>query len=313
MRVFVLAAVLGSSSVPVSPAQLPAFDAASVKSVSLASHPTFGNSGGPGTADPGRMHSCCVGMFSLLMRAFDVEIDQIIGPSWIMENMGPNLYQIDATMPAGTTRAQFQLMMKNLLVERFHLEVHRETRNFPGYELVVARDGPNLKESVAGPTAVVFDTPQTPKRRADGFIILPPGPQMLTSLGRGMVRVQMQEKPIGDLVKGLGRLIAQSLGADPTDFASRKARVTDKTGLTGKYDLTLEFSCEGCSGLGANMAIANGVADNSSVTAADTVNSRFPNIFMAFEKQIGLKLVKTRDIPLDVIVVDHVDKVPTGN
>jgi uncharacterized protein (TIGR03435 family) len=251
-------------------------------------------------------------MFSLLMRAYDVEIDQIIGPPWIMDNMGPNLYQIDATMPAGTTKARFQLMMQNLLVERFHLEIHRETRNFPGFELVVAKDGPKLKESASDPKAVVADPPQTPKRRADGSVILPPGPQMLTSLGRGMVRVQMQEKPIGDLVKGLGRLIAQSLGADPADFASRKARVIDKTGLTGKYDFTLEFSCEGCSGLGANMAMANGAAADSPA-AADTVGSALPNIFVAFEKQIGLKLVKTKDIPLDVIVVDHVDKIPTGN
>ena len=85
------------------------------------------------------------------MRAYDVEIDQIIGPSWIMENMGPNLYQIDATMSAGTTKAQFEFMMQNLLMERFHLEVHRETRSFPGYELVVARAGPKLRESPSAP------------------------------------------------------------------------------------------------------------------------------------------------------------------
>jgi uncharacterized protein (TIGR03435 family) len=312
MRVFIPVAVLGCLSAAVSLGQQPAFDVASVKSVNLATHPTFGNSGGPGTADPGRIRFCCVGMFSLLMRAYDVEIDQIIGPSWIMDNMGPNLYQVDATMSAGTTKAQFQLMMRNLLVERFHLEVHRETRNFPGYELVVAAGGPKLKESASESNAVVADTPQTPKRRADGSVIIPPGPQMWTSLGRGMVRVQIQEKPIGDLVKGMGRLVGQSLGADPTDFSSRKARIVDKTGLAGKYDFTLEFSCESCRGLGANIAMANGAAPDLPADA-DTVGGGPPNIFLALEKQIGLKLVKSKDIPLDVVVVDHVDKVPTGN
>ena len=312
MRMFVLAAVLSCLWRTVSLGQQPTFEVASVKSVNLASHPTFGNSGGPGTADPGRIHFCCVGIFSLLMRAYDAEIDQIIGPAWIMDNLGPNLYQIDATMPAGTTRAQYQLMMRNLLVERFHLAVHLEERSFPGYELVVAADGPRLKESASDPNAIAAVTPQPPRRRTDGSVILPPGPQMLTSLGRGMVRVQVQEKPIGDLVKGMGRLIAQSLGEDPTDFASRKARVIDKTGLTGKYDFTLEFSCAGCSGLSANMAMANGAAADSTASA-DTVGSGLPNIFVAIEKQIGLKLVKTKDIPLDVVVVDHVDKVPTGN
>ncbi|HXA52642.1 MAG TPA: TIGR03435 family protein [Candidatus Acidoferrum sp.] len=297
MRAILKAAVLGCLLPAVSSGQRPTFDVASVKTVNLASHPVFGNRGGPGTSDPSRIHYCCVGIFSLLMRAYDVEIDQLIGPSWIMENMGPNLYEIDATMPANTSKAQFQLMMQSLLTERFHLEVHRETRSFPGYELVVARDGPGLKE---------------PATRTDASAILPPGPQMLTTLGRGMIRVQAQEKPIGDLVKGMGRLIAQSLGEDMNDFASRKPRVIDRTGLSGKYDFTIEFSCEGCAGMGASMAIANGAVAGSPAVA-DSVGSGVPNIFVALEKQIGLKLVKTKDLPLDVIVVDHVEKVPTGN
>jgi uncharacterized protein (TIGR03435 family) len=312
MRAFFLA-LLGCFSVTTSSGQLPSFDVASVKPVNLASHPVFGNRGGPGTADPGRIHFCCVGMFSLLMRAYDVEIDQIIGPPWIMENMGPNLYQIDATMPPSTTKLQYQLMMRNLLAERFHLEVHREPRTFPGYELVVGKEGPRLKESVPDPNGVAADIAPPPlKKRADGSVTLPPGPQMLTTLGGGMIRVQVQEKPIGDLVKSMGRLIAQSLGENISDFASRKPRIVDKTGLNGTYDFTLEFSCEGCIGLGANMAMANGAAATAQGTA-DTVGSGLPNIFVALEKQIGLRLVKTKDIPLDVIVVDHVEKVPTGN
>jgi uncharacterized protein (TIGR03435 family) len=125
-----------------------------------------------------------------------------------------------------------------------------------------------------------------------------------------MVRVQAQEKSIDDLVSGLGRLIAQSLGADPTDFASRKARVIDKTGLTGKYDFTLEFACEGCRGMGANLPVFSGRTDSP---AADPSESGLPGIFTALEKQLGLKLEKTHDIPLDVIVVDRMDKVPTEN
>src|SRR5277367_3257067 len=153
MRALTRAVALGSLTIAGSRGQQPTFDAASVKAVDLRAHPTFGNSGGPGTADPGRIHLCCVGMFSLLMRAYAVEIDQIVGPSWIMENMGPNLYQIDATMPAETTKVQLQFMMQNLLIERFHLKVHRETRNFAGYELVVAKGGPKLKESSSDPSA----------------------------------------------------------------------------------------------------------------------------------------------------------------
>ncbi len=295
-------------------AQQPVFDAVSVKAVNLAAHPAFGNSGGPGTKDPGRVHFCCVSMVSLLMRAYDLQIDQVFGPSWIMDNMGPNLYQVDATMPLDTTKAQFQSIMRTLLVERFHLQVHHETRNFPGYDLVVAKNGPKLKESLKesnpDPNILIADTPQKPKRGADGSIIFPPGPQMMTSLGRGMVRVQAQEKPLADVIAGMGSLIAQSMGADPTDFAARKARVTDKTGLTGKYDFILEFACDGCRGLGANLPIFAGRGDAS---AADLSESGLPSIFSALEKQLGLKLEKTRDVSLDVIVVDRVDKIPTQN
>jgi uncharacterized protein (TIGR03435 family) len=65
-------------------------------------------------------------MSGMLTRAFGVRADQIQGcPA------GQTLYDIDATMPPGTTKEQFQEMLQNLLVERFHLEFHRERRNFP--------------------------------------------------------------------------------------------------------------------------------------------------------------------------------------
>ena len=306
MRAFARAAFFGCMTAATTHAQQPSFDAASVKVVKLASHPQFGNSGGPGTPEPGRIHLCCVGMFSLLMRAYDVELDQIVGPSWIMENMGPNLYQIDATMPSDTTRAEFQVMMQDLLKERFHLRMHREKRNFPGYELVPAEAGPRLTESKPNPNAISPDSSEMPKRKADGALVLPPGPQMFTSLGRGVIIVQAQEKPISELVRRLGRLIAQSLGEDPNDFASRKPRVLDRTGLTGKYDFTLTFSCDACQFAVANGAIAAPPSPSDSPSGV-------PNIFVALQRQLGLRLVKTNDVPLDEIVVDHVDKIPAGN
>jgi uncharacterized protein (TIGR03435 family) len=306
MRILRPVTVLGCVTAAIMVGQQPTFEAASVKMVNLASHPSFGNSGGPGTADPGRVHLCCVGMFSLLMKAYDVELDQIIGPSWIMDNMGANLYQIDATMPAGTTRAQFQLMMRNLLGERFHLEVHLQKRNFPGYELVVAQGGPKLRESRPNSNDGIPDPPSAPKRRADGTLPLPPGPQMFTSLGRGMIIVQAQEKPISELMKGMGRLITQSLGEDPNDFASPKPRVRDNTGLTGKYDFTLSFSCDGCSVSAVNGGVP--VPSNPIDSPAG-----LSDIFGALQRQLGLKLIKTKDIALDLVVVDHVEKIPTPN
>ncbi len=307
MVLFARTAFLGCLTVAMTLGQQPAFDAASVKVVKLASHPVFGNRGGPGTSDPGRIHLCCEGMFSLLMRAYDVELDRIVGPAWIMENMGPNLYQVDATMPPDTTKARYQLMMQQLLQERFHLAIHREKRYFPGYELVVAEGGPKLKDSKPDPDVAELDVSQLPKRNAAGLVPLPPGPQMLASLGWGVIIVQVQQKPLGDLVKVMGRMINQSLGENPNDYASPKARVLDRTGLTGTYDFNLRFSCELC-----QFAAVNGAVAPPAPLPADSPGGE-PSIFVALRKQLGLKLNKVKDVPLDMIVVDHVEKIPTSN
>jgi uncharacterized protein (TIGR03435 family) len=50
-------------------------------------------------------------------------------------------------MPPGTTNEQFQLMLRDLQAERFHLVLHHETKEFPGYELVLASGGTRLKEA----------------------------------------------------------------------------------------------------------------------------------------------------------------------
>ena len=300
-------AFLGCLTAAMALGQQPSFDAASVKVVKLASHPVFGNSGGPGTNDPGRIHFCCVGMYSLLMRAYDVEVDQIAGPAWIMENMGPNLYVVDATMAPDTTMAQYQLMLQRLLRERFHVAAHRETRKFPGYELVVAEGGPKLKEAKPDPNAAAPDVGPSPKRGADGMALLPAGPQMLTTLGWGAITVQAQQKPIGDLVKVMGRMINQSMGENPNDYLSPKARVVDKTGLTSTYDFTLRFSCELC-----QFAAANGAVPPPAPLPADSPGGE-PSIFVALQKQLGLKLNKLRDVPVEMLVVERVEKVPTPN
>jgi uncharacterized protein (TIGR03435 family) len=185
-------------------------------------------------------------MFSLLMTAYDLELDQILGPPWIMENFGPNLYEIDATLPPNTTKAQYRLMMQRLLDERFHLRMHFEKHNFPGYELTIAEGRPKLKETKVDPDFVAPEKSPLPPRAADGKFILPPGPQLISSLGWGVIVVQAQQKPLGDLVKGMGRMINQSLGENPNDYDSPKARVIDRTGLNGVYDFTLRFSCELC-------------------------------------------------------------------
>lgn len=107
-----------------------------------------------------------------------------------------------------------------------------------------------------------------------------------------------------------------ALALDLFDWGTKRPRVSDKTGLTGKYNFILEFSCDGCVGSG-NMATRRGSVGppqgDVSAAASDQSGGGLPTIFTAVEKQLGLRLEKVKDVPLDVIVIDHVDKVPTEN
>jgi uncharacterized protein (TIGR03435 family) len=69
-------------------------------------------------------------------------------------------------------------------------------------------------------------------------------------------------------------------------------RVLDKTGLTGKYDFTLEFSLR--------------------ELAAEPGDDPLPSLVDALQQQLGLKL-EDKKAPFDLVVVDHAEKVPTEN
>jgi uncharacterized protein (TIGR03435 family) len=74
--------------------------------------------------------------------------------------------------------------------------------------------------------------------------------------------------------------------------------VVDKTGLNGFFDLQLEWSPE------------EKPADEKSAAAAPLPPG--PTIFTAVQQQLGLKL-EAQKLPIDVIVVDHMERVPTEN
>ncbi len=125
------------------------------------------NTGGPGTADPGRIHYPLISLTELLKRAWDSYFE-ITSPGWL----DTQTFAVDATMPPDTTKAQFQEMLRNLITDRFKLQYHVETKEITGYSLVVGNGGPKMKQS---PDQNGSD-PQPPghaiARGADGFPIL---------------------------------------------------------------------------------------------------------------------------------------------
>jgi uncharacterized protein (TIGR03435 family) len=63
---------------------------------------------------------------------------------------GWEVYDIDAIAPGSPGDDELRAMFQKLLADRFHLKAHSETRELPGYDLVIARNGPNLRPSVPG-------------------------------------------------------------------------------------------------------------------------------------------------------------------
>jgi uncharacterized protein (TIGR03435 family) len=257
--------------------------------------------GGPGTGDPGRITIPRATLSRLLARAYDVLPDQISGPAWL-DDSSTYAYRIDATVPPNTTREQSLLMLRNLLAERFHLRLHHESRTRPAYELVVAAGGPKLKEWTP-----LTDAPAgKPTVDGSGFLRLPRGSNVGFIMGAGSIRMSHRET-MAMFCRGLATDLNISNG---TPIGSPQPRVIDKTGLTGTYEFTLEFAGS-IRSPGENLSAPTDGEPGAPLVSdpAEGVH----DLFTALEKQLGLKLVKVKDAPVDVLIVDSADKVPTEN
>src|SRR5580692_4117747 len=101
-------------------------------------------SGGPGTGNPGRLTFTSCSLQTLMMNAFAIppnRLDRLSGPVWLRSET----FDIVAKVAKGTTQDQALVMLQNLLIERFKLAVHHETKEADGYALTVAKNGPSAK------------------------------------------------------------------------------------------------------------------------------------------------------------------------
>ncbi len=255
------------------------FDVASVRVIQPTGRPGGGGRGigGPGTSDPGRFSDPRDTMLGMLMKAFGLGQGEILGPA-VQPRVGANFYEVTATMPPDTTKAQFQTMFQNLLVERFHLMVHHETRNFPAWELVVDKDGPKLKEG-----ASVSDDGPARANPMQGTI----------TASRG--NITLKDEGIEALASRLAGALLVVQMVQTQNMSLPMPRVIDKTGLGGKYTFSLDFTPPGF------------------LPGPDDPVSDVPDLFAALLNNIGLRLDKIANVPVDVIVVDSVDKVPSDN
>jgi len=101
-------------------------------------------------------------MLNLIVAAYGVSDDNIAGgPGWITSD----LFDVVAKVPAGATLANANLMLQNLLAERFHLVIRNDTRPVPRYVLTVSKNGSKLK-SAGGTDSPGCQPVQQPGRTA---------------------------------------------------------------------------------------------------------------------------------------------------
>jgi uncharacterized protein (TIGR03435 family) len=256
---------------------LPAFEVASVKP----------NKSGEGMmtrmgATPDGTSCMNVTLQEILRKTFGMQNDRIIGaPGWVKTDrfdIEAKVAASDAPKLKGLKTDQRWLMMLPVLEDRFNLKFHHESRELTTYALVIAKGGLKLKEARPGDTY------------PNGF--KGPGGATGMFLDRGKVTGQ------GVNIAGIMSVLALQ-GMDRTIF--------DKTGLTGKYDFTLQWTPDNAPPAMAG-APEGGPPGSEGAPPPDAGG---PSLFTALEEQLGLKL-EPQKAPLDVIVIDHIEK-PSEN
>jgi uncharacterized protein (TIGR03435 family) len=267
------------------------FEAASIKPADPQRLPVARLNGGPGSPDPERIAYTNVPLLSLLVAAYGVQDYQVSGPAWLKSER----YDIIATLPPRATQGQFQTMLKDLLLDRFNVSLHHEARSMSVYKLTVAENGLRLQEAEtakeAGAALAGQSGPPSDRRMArdkDGFLQIPPGRQaMVFVMGDGLIRYTARMQSISNITGFLTHEIGRP--------------VVNKTGLAGNFDFTLAF----------DRPVTN-PANPGQVPAPVAAPTGGPSLQKAVHDQLGLTLTSATE-PVDILVIDRVEKVPTPN
>jgi uncharacterized protein (TIGR03435 family) len=201
---------------------------------------------------PGHFAMRNVPMRYMMEWAFNLQDYELVGPDWIK---GEERYDIYAHAAGPATDDEMRPMLQALLLERFQMKVHRETREMAAYLLLPGKGPAKVKESAAD------SQPGLASNQEGGVLFRHFGISRLTFL-----LTRRMDHP-----------------------------VLDQTGLKGIYDYTLDLS---------------GLSEFSGPPNPD------PNgisIFAAIQQDLGLKLELHKQQPIDVLVIDAANKVPTAN
>jgi uncharacterized protein (TIGR03435 family) len=232
----------------------------------------------------GRLVATNATLRTLILQAYQMLDNQLVdAPDWARTerfDVNAKLEREPSTVPRGEP-GERQLALRSLLAERFKLLVHRETREFPMYALVMARSdrrlGPMLKPSSTD------CSPETVQARVTAASAgnLGPGSGLCgTRVTTG--HIQFGGRSLGEFARSLSR--STEVGRS----------VIDRTELTGNWDLDLTFTPDRLPQL-------------SPGREPPAIDPNAPSLFVALQEQLGIRLESIRG-PMEVLVVDRLQR-----
>jgi uncharacterized protein (TIGR03435 family) len=224
----------------------------------------------------------------LIQRAYGILENQLIGaPDWtgidsgVRYDINAKLEQEPPAAPPGQLSAQ-RLALRSLLVDRFKLVVHRETRQVPMYALVLARaDG--KPGPILTPASGLCLPENAEKRRA----AIQAGKASVCGTRVQTGRIQHGGHPLSDFARAL------------SDSPWLGRTVVDRTGLTGNWDFVLTFTPD-------RLPSPGELSERPASDPRPVIDPDGPPLFTALQDQLGLKLESIRG-PMEVLVVDRVE------
>jgi len=223
--------------------------------------------------------------------AYRTRLNQIAGPDFL----GTQRFDVAGKLPEGASQSDVLEMLQNLLTDRFQLKFHREKRELPVYVLGVAPGGIKIPEAAPADSFGQRDTPVTVSAggNAAGVAI---------DLGQGSTFA------LGATAVEVKKLSMETFADMLTRFLDRP--VVDQTNLKAAYDMKLELTPEDRIVMLIRSAVAAGVVLPPQALAlldGGSIGSLTDAL-----KKVGLTLESKR-APLEVIVVDQIQKTPTEN
>jgi uncharacterized protein (TIGR03435 family) len=246
----------------------------------------------------GRVFAINLPLREFIQVAHGLRANQLVVASPLAESR----FDLEARAGSGATPEQAAAMLRALLIDRFGLVTHGETRQLPVYTLQrldAARLGPQIRPS--GTECA----PMTPPTGPGAPPPPPPPPPSLSGsrLGPGEDAAECPSM----FFPGVWSLRSMSVHAFALALERLVQRaVLDRTGLTGRFDVDMAYVPEIFEVPFAGNVVGGAVGGPFETPGSGPPAPRTgPSVFTALRDQLGLRLEGGR-APVDVVVVDDV-------